>query len=84
MKRLLLILLCLLMVLGMTACGDKDTGKGNTTTTTQEEDIYYATYAHDLTIDRFFVEYLEKYCFLLKKGDKYLCNILLDGLLIIL
>lgn len=24
------------------------------------------------------VEYLEKYCFLLKKGDKYLCNILLD------
>ena len=61
MKRLLLLLLCLLMVLGMTACGKDDGGNDRNTAPTDEEDIFIASYAHDPLIDRFFVEFLEKF-----------------------
>ena len=61
MKRILALLLCLVMLLSITACKKKD-GVGSyvpTTTTTGEKTD--PAYALDPVINRFFVEFLGKY-----------------------
>lgn len=58
MKRFLLILLCLLMVVGMTACGNETEDKEKTDTTEEQGTVVYAL---DDVINRFFVEFIETY-----------------------
>lgn len=60
MKRVLLILLCLLMLLGMTACNQPEPAPSTETTTTEQNEII-AYYAHDPVIDRFFVDFIKKH-----------------------
>lgn len=57
MKRFLLILLCLLMMVGMVACGEKDTDKP----ATEDEEKGPLVYAVDDVINRFFVDFIETY-----------------------
>ena len=57
MKRLLLILLCLLMMVGMVACGEKETGKP----AVEEEEKGPVVYALDDVINRFFADFTDKY-----------------------
>ena len=73
MKRLLTILLCLLMVIGLVACGDTEEHT-NTTTTVEEEEQGEATYAVDPLINRFFNELIAAYPkamdpFSIRRGD---------------
>ena len=58
MKRFLLILLCLLMVVGMTACGEKESGKP---ATNEEDEKGPVVWAADDVINRFLVDFLEEY-----------------------
>ena len=60
MKRFGLILLCALLILSMTACGNKQADEGTTTTTTTEENKN-PVYALDPVINRFFVEFVNRY-----------------------
>lgn len=57
MKRFLLILLCLLMMVGMVACGEKETDKP----AKEEEDQGSVIYALDDVINRFFADFTDKY-----------------------
>lgn len=57
MKRFLLILLCLLMMVGMVACGEKDTDKP----ATEDEEKGPLVYAVDDVINRFFADFIETY-----------------------
>ncbi len=57
MKRFLLILLCLLMVVGMAACGEKEADKP----AVEEEEKGPLVYAADDVINRFFVDFIEAY-----------------------
>ena len=57
MKRFLLILLCLLLVVGMTACGEEEQKPVND----EPEEQGPAAYAVDAVINRFFVEFIEEY-----------------------
>ena len=59
MKRLLLILLCLLMVLSVTACGENEEEFVSSTTETQKNDN--PVYAGNKLINRFFVEFTTAY-----------------------
>ena len=60
MKRILILLLCVAMLLSVTACKkQKDTGTYIPTTTTGEP--HDPPYALDPVINRFFVEFLDKY-----------------------
>ena len=62
MKRILALILCLVMLLSITACKKKDSvGSYVPTTTTAEEEKADPTYALDPVINRFFVEFLGKY-----------------------
>ena len=58
MKRFLLILLCLLMVVGMAACGDKE---GTKPIVDDEEEQGPVVWAADDVINRFFTDFLEEY-----------------------
>ena len=58
MKRFLLILLCLLMVVGMAACGDKEGAKP---IVDDEEEQGPVVWAADDVINRFFTDFLEEY-----------------------
>ena len=58
MKRFLLILLCLLMVVGMAACGDKENDKP---ATNDEEEQGPVVWAADDVINRFLTDFLEEY-----------------------
>ena len=60
MKRFGLIVLCALLILSMTACGKKQADEGTTTTTTTEENKK-PVYALDPVINRFFVEFIDRY-----------------------
>ena len=60
MKRFGLILLCALLILSMTACGNKQADEGTTTTTTTEENKN-PVYSLDPVINRFFVEFIDRY-----------------------
>lgn len=57
MKRFLLILLCLLMMVGMVACGEKETDKP----ATEDEEKGPLVYAVDDVINRFFADFIETY-----------------------
>ena len=57
MKRFLLVLLCLLMVIGMVACGEKEDNKP----TADEEEKGTTVYAADDVINRFFTDFIEAY-----------------------
>ena len=57
MKRFLLILLCLLMMVGMVACGEKKTDKP----AVEEEEKGSVVYAIDKVINRFFVDFMDEY-----------------------
>ena len=57
MKRFLLILLCLLMMVGMVACGEKDIDKP----ATEDEEKGPLVYAVDDVINRFFADFIETY-----------------------
>lgn len=57
MKRFLLVLLCLLMVIGMVACGEKEDNKP----TADEEEKGATVYAADDVINRFFTDFIETY-----------------------
>ena len=62
MKRVLALLLCLVMLLSITACKKKDgVGSYVPTTTTAAEEKVDPTYALDPIVNRFFVEFLDKY-----------------------
>lgn len=56
MKRWLTILLCLLMVVGMAACGNEEEPLDNSTPTTDNEEQGNLDYAADPLINRFFNE----------------------------
>ena len=58
MKRFLLILLCLLMAVGMAACGDKENDKP---ATNDEEEQGPVVWAADDVINRFLTDFLEEY-----------------------
>ena len=58
MKRFLLILLCLLLMVGMTACGEEEQ---KPVTDDESEEQGPVVYALDDVINRFFVEFLEEY-----------------------
>ena len=58
MKRFLLILLCLLMVVGMVACGKQETNKP---AVKEEEEQGPVIYARDDVINRFFTDFVETY-----------------------
>lgn len=58
MKRFLLILLCLLMVVGMVACGEKENDKPSIQ---EEEEKGPVVYALDDVINRFFADFIETY-----------------------
>ena len=73
MKRLLTILLCLLMVIGLVACGNTEENT-NTTPTVEEEEQGEVTYAVDPLINRFFNELIAAYPkamdpFSIRRGD---------------
>lgn len=57
MKRFLLILLCLLMMVGMVACGEKEDDKP----AVEDEETGSPVYAADAVINRFFVDFIETY-----------------------
>ena len=57
MKRFLLILLCLLMMVGMVACGEKEDDKP----AVEDEEKGSPVYAADAVINRFFVDFIETY-----------------------
>lgn len=63
MKRVLALLLCVVLVIGVTACGKKEVKKTTPTTTapatTATEQA--KTYAHNEVINRFFVSYMERH-----------------------
>ena len=61
MKRFWIIALCALLTLGMTACGNKQTDNGTTKTTAADEENKNPVYALDPVINRFFVEFVNKY-----------------------
>ena len=61
MKRFWIIALCALLTLGMTACGNKQTDNGTTKTTAADEENKNPIYALDPVINRFFVEFVNKY-----------------------
>lgn len=56
MKRLLIALLCLLMVVGMAACGQEEQSLDNSTPTVENEEKGELDYAVDPLINRFFNE----------------------------
>ena len=58
MKRFLLILLCLLMVVGMAACGKTNNTKP---AVDEDEDNGPVVYAADEVINRYFVDFIETY-----------------------
>ena len=58
MKRFLLILLCLLMVVGMAACGEKENDKP---ATNDEEEQGPVVWAADDVINRFLTDFLDEY-----------------------
>lgn len=58
MKRFLLILLCLLMVVGMVACGKQETNKP---AVDEEEEQGPLIYARDDVINRFFTDFIDTY-----------------------
>ncbi len=60
MKRVFLIALCALLVIGTTACGNKQVDDGGNTSYTDEENKN-PTYAADPVINRFFVDFVNKY-----------------------
>ena len=61
MKRVLALLLCLVLVIGMTACGEKEKKKTAkpTTTATPTTTAQVKTYAHNEIINRFLVSFME-------------------------
>lgn len=64
MKRVLTLLLCVAMVLSVSACKKEEKKEATKTTapsTTTTTEYYEKTYAHNEIINRFFTEYLAKY-----------------------
>ena len=60
MKRVLALLLCLVLVIGMTACGKKEEKKTTpNTTATPTTTAQAKTYAHNEIINRFLVSFME-------------------------
>lgn len=61
MKRVLALLLCLVLVIGMTACGEKEKKKTAkpSTTATPTTTAQVKTYAHNEIINRFLVSFME-------------------------
>ena len=61
MKRVLLLILCVAMLLSVTACKKKDSVGSYVPTTTTTGEATDPSYALDPVINRFFVEFIDKY-----------------------